>query len=508
MMFGSLTSKTLAAAKWTYLSTAITAGLQIVVTAVLARLLTPDAFGLVAMSALVLRFGQYFAQMGVGQAIVQRAELNDDHTSAGFWSSVLIGAIFSGAAWILSPFAAAFFDAPELASVVRVMGLSFFITGTYTTSFALLRRSMRFRAIALTEIVAYVIGYGGALVLAATGAGVWALVFAGLCQPAVSSISYNVLARSILPPVTRWRPYRELLGFGTTVSFVSFLEFLNFNLDTMVVGRLAGPTQLGYYNRALSLTGLPMHYMSTSLSRVLLPSFSRIQEDTARSGKAYISLITVFAGIGLPIAFGMSGASSEIVAVLLGDQWAASVPVMRVAAVAAAAGMLSHFGGILLEARANLREKVMLRAVQLAVFGLLLLALGRYGLTGYALAFAISEAGQLLAQSVVLCRVMSLRVLDVVGAYVPGLVGGAAAGAVLYAESLLGRWLNTPVAIILVLQVVTGAALLVIAALFVRRGQVYRVLRQRAGVPAAIWTARLVRLGDRIVGLGEDGGAR
>jgi len=500
-MSGSLTSTTLRAAKWTYLSTAITAGLQIIVTAVLARLLTPDAFGLVAMSSLVLRFGQYFAQMGVGQAIVQRAELNDDHASAGFWASVMIGGVFSGAAWLLSPLAAPAFDAPRLAPVLQVMGLAFFITGTSTTSFALLRRAMRFRAIAVTEIVAYVIGYGGALVLAAHGAGVWALVFAGLCRTTVSSISYNVLARPILVPVTRWQPYRELLGFGTTVSFISFLEFLNSNLDTMVVGRLAGATQLGFYNRALSLTGLPMQYMSTSLSRVLLPSFSRVQEDTARARRAYVSLITIFAGIGLPIGFGMSGASSEIVAVLLGDQWTESVPVMRVVAVASVAAMLSHFGGILLEATAHLREKVVLRVAQLLGFIVLLLVLGRFGLTGYALAFAISESGQLIAQSAVLCRVLSMRVSDLVWAYAPGLTGGAAAAAMLYAESVAAESLSVPDGIVLMSQIATGAVVLISTALFVRRGQLYRVVRERARLPVRGWAGSLVRTADRVVGL-------
>lgn len=505
-MSGSLTSRTLHAAKWTYLSTFITAALQIVVTAVLARLLAPEAFGLVAMAALVLRFGQYFAQMGVGQAIVQRAELEPDHASAGFWSSVVIGTVFSGAAWLLAPLASRAFGNVELIPILRWMSLSFVISGTSTTSFALLRRAMRFKGIAVTEIVAYVIGYGGALVLASTGAGVWALVFAGLCQTAVASVLYNVLARPILLPVTRWQPYGELLGFGTTVSFISFLEFLNLNLDTIAVGRLAGATQLGFYNRALSLTGLPMHYLSTSLSRVLLPSFSRIQEDKARLGGAYLALVTVVAGVGLPIAFGMSAASTEIVMVLLGDRWVASIPVMRIVAVASAAGLLSHFGGVLLEATAHLREKIVLRVVQLAGFAALLLALSGLGLRGYALAFALSETAQLLAQSVVLCGVMSLRARDVISAYAPGLVGGGAAAVLLYGESVLGGRVAAPAALVLVGQVLSGIIMLAMSALFVRRGSVYRVLRQRVEARAGSWVSQLFRAGDRVVGL--DAGAR
>lgn len=502
-MSGSLTSRTLIAAKWTYLSTFITAGLQIVVTAVLARLLAPEAFGLVAMATLVLRFGQYFAQMGVGQAIVQRAELGDDHASAGFWSSVIIGALFTTLAWALAPLASQAFGNAELVSVLRWMSLSFLITGTSTTSFALLRRAMRFKAVAVVEVSAYVAGYGGALVLAATGAGVWALVFAGLCQTAVASVLYNLVARPILVPVGRWQPYRELLGFGTTVSFISFLEFVNSNLDTMVVGRFAGAANLGYYTRALSLTGLPMQYMSTSLSKVLLPTFSRIQNDVGRTGRAYISVMTVFAGIGIPVALGMSGASKEIVAVLLGEQWATSVPVMRIVAVASVAGMLSHFGGVLLEATAHLREKMTLRVAQLAVFAALLYMLRGLGLGGFALAFAVSECGQLFAQTAVLCRVMSLRARDVLEAYVPGLVGGGAAALLLYGQSLAGQAAGTPSAVTLVVQVLTGAGLLVGTGLWVRHGQLYRAIRERVATSTYGGAARLVRWADRVVGVGQ-----
>jgi len=499
-MSGSLTSKTLHAAKWTYLSTLITAGLQIIVTAVLARLLAPQAFGLVAMAGLVLRFGQYFAQMGVGQAIVQRAELKTDHASAGFWSSVVIGALFTGAAWLLAPLASRAFGNAELMPVLRWMCLSFVISGASTTSFALLRRAMRFKAIAVTEIVAYVIGYGGALVLAVTGAGVWALVFAGLCQTAVASVLYNVLARPVLLPALRWRPYRELLGFGTAVSFISFLEFLTSNLDTMVVGRVAGAANLGYYTRALSLTGLPMQYMSTSLSKVLLPSFSRAQDDSDRVGRAYLTVITVFAGIGLPVGLGMSGAAREVVALLLGPQWAASVPVMRIVATASVAAMLAHFGGILLEATARLREKVALRLGQLALFVSALLVLGRFGLLGYATAFAISETAHLIAQSVVVGRALPLSAGSILQAYKPGIVGGTLAAMLLYGESVAGVGLGAPIGVVLSAQVLTGMLVLVGTAVYVDHGSLYRSVRGRIPNDPPPRMASIVGRVDRLTG--------
>lgn len=495
-----MTGTTIRAARWTYLSTVITAALQIVVTAVLARLLTPDAFGLVAMAGLVLRFGQYFAQMGVGQALVQRPELDGDHVTAGFWASIVIGGAFTLIAWLAAPLAASAFDAPNLVVILRWMSLSFLVVGTSTTSLAVLRRGMRFREIATTEIIAYVIGYGGALVLAFAGAGVWALVFAGLAQAVVAALSYNVIVRVVRVPVRRWRPYRDLLGFGGTVSVISFLEFLTANLDTMAVGRFAGSANLGFYNRALSLTGLPMQYMSTSLSRVVMPSLSRIQTEMARVGRAYRTLMEVFAGIGLPVALGMSGAASEIVAVMLGPKWAPSVPVMRVVAVASVAGMLAHFGGVLLEATARLREKLVLNAGQIVLFVVLLLLLARFGLIGYATAFALSQAAFLVAQTIVVLRATSLGLGELARAYVPGVVGGLVAWILLYLESRGAAALGIPAGIALTVQVLSGFVVLVAEALLIQRGHLYTVLREHLTRPARGPIAWAIGFADIVTG--------
>jgi len=479
-----LTAKTLRGAKWSYLSTFINAGLQIFVTAILARVLAPSAFGLVAMAGVVLSLGSYFAQMGIGQAVVQRRVLTREHVAAGLWASVLVGAAFSAFVWVAAPFVAVTFKSAELTLVLRVMGLTFLVGGTSNVAGAILQRQMRFRAIAISDIGAYILGYAGVGVfMALSGYGVWSLVVAAFCQRLISSIAYNALARPRAIPVLSWRPYGEMLGFGSTVSVISFLEFVNGNLDTMVVGRLGGSTSLGYYSRAQNLTALPMYYMSTSLSSVLLPSFSRVQADTVRLRKAYLSVITVFAGIGLPIAFGMSGAAREIIAVLLGPQWGASVPVMRIAAVASAASMLSHFGGVTMEATAHLRDKVVMNIARLIIFVSLLVGLSPFGLVGYALAFAISEVLMHAAYATRVGVLFEVPASENVRAYVPGLLCGVCVGAALYCESVLGTRLAVPEVATLLTQVATGALILGFLGLRLGHGRVFIAIHERTGAP-------------------------
>ncbi len=475
-MTENLSARTVHGAKWTYLATVVNAALQIAVTAALARLLTPAAFGLVAMASLVLRFGQYFAQMGVGQAVVQRQEITREHVAAGFWTSTLLGLAFWVGGVAFAPLFADLFKAPEVTQVVQVMAVMFFVTGTSTIGLAILRRAMRFRAIAAVEVCSYAVGYAVVgITFAWAGAGVWSLVAAGITQAAIASVLYNVLARPRIALIRHWQPYRDLLGFGSTVSLVTFLEFVNANLDTLVVGRVGGAGQLGLYSRALHVTSVPMEYMSRSLSKVLLPSFARIQDELARVGRAYVKVLTVFAGLGLPVALGMAGAAREIVLVLLGSQWTDAIPVVRIVAVAACAAMMSHFAGVALEATAHLKEKLMMRAGQLVLFGGALLLLAPFGLVGFATAFALSEVALHVVVSATVASRYQISAASMLRSYWPGIVSGLLCMVVMFAESRAGLYWGMPSGVVLAAQVATGVVVVLTVTLRLGRGRVFKL---------------------------------
>lgn len=498
-MNDGLGERTVQSAKWTYAAAFFSASMQVVVTAVLARLLNAADFGVVALAMLVMRFGQYFARMGIGQAIVQRKELTEKHLAAAFWLSVGVGGAFALLAVLCAPLAANAFNTPALQDVLPWMSLSFLIAGVSATSFGLLQRKMEFKAISLVESLAYLVGYGGAIALALAGAGVWSLVFASLSQAFVGSVAYNFLAKPVFRPTLRAKAYRDLLGFGSGISVISFMEFLGSNLDTMVVARLAGPTVLGFYTRALSLSTLPMHYMSSALSRVLLPSFSRMQTDIRRTGRAYLEVVTLFASVGMPMAAGMAGAAPEIVGVLLGPGWEPSVTVLRIVPLAAVAAMLAHFGGVLFDATAQLRVKFWLRLGQILFLVAMLYALSALGLIGFALAFALSELIHLIAQTIVLRRALRLTWRDVIGAYLPSAASSIAIGLTVFGLSSFADYLNLSPVVALLTEVAVAGALLLVSIVLLGRGRVWRMIRLRLGsVPIGV-VERILRSFDRFV---------
>ncbi|RYY13923.1 MAG: hypothetical protein EOO36_15090, partial [Cytophagaceae bacterium] len=157
----NLASTAVRGVQWTTAATVLTAVMQIGYTAVMARLLDPAAFGLVAMAGVVLRFGSYFAEMGLGHALVQRADIDTDDVRATFTASLGLGLAVAGVAWLASPLAVFFLKNEAVVPLVRVQALGFILVGLGATAVSLLRREMRFEAIAKVEVAAYVLGYGG-----------------------------------------------------------------------------------------------------------------------------------------------------------------------------------------------------------------------------------------------------------------------------------------------------------------------------------------------------------
>jgi len=463
----SLTNKTLRGLHWGYVSTIVNAVLQIGFTVIMARLLEPAAFGLVAMAGIILRFGGYFAQMGIGPALVQKENLSAEDVSAAFTSCFLLSIIFFILAWLLAPLSTYLFDNTAVIPIIRVMALSFVLTGLSTTATSLLRRNLEFRFLAVIDIITYGLGYGAVgVVLALNGFGVWSLVVAALSQGVLSaSLAYLVTKHSLVLRF-RWSYYKGLYFYGSRISVISFFEFIGLNLDTLAIGHLLGATPLGIYNRAFMLVNLPMYYLTTTFSKVLFPSFSRVQSDIQRLERAYFALLSVGATLVIPICLGAMVASREIVLVVLSEKWSAAIPVLQILAVAAPFSALAHFGGILCDATGNLNPKLFLQIASVLVLIMLFLFLSRFGLKGFAFAVLIEEMLRSTGYIYLVGRILKVAKKELFRAHIPGLtIGVLVAGAILFA-SIIMHQVGGSIWLTLSLQLLVGASLLAVLLVF------------------------------------------
>lgn len=462
-MTDNLTYKTLHGLKWSYLGTIVNSVLQIGFTAIMARLLEPAAFGLIAMAGVILRFGSYFAQMGVGSALIQKKEISDEDVRAAFTSALFLGILFCVLIWFCAPFAIYIFDNEKVIPIVRVMALSFVITGLSTTAVSLLRRNLKFRYLAITEIISYVLGYGMVgITLAYNGFGVWSLVAAALCQSSFLAILSYLFCRHKISFIYRWKYYKPLYSFGSRVSIISFFEFLGSNLDTLAIGHFIGAAPLGIYNRAFMLVNLPAQYLTSSFSRVLFPSFSRIQKEIVRLKKAYLSTIMLFSAILLPTCMGIAAASREIVLLVLGEKWIAAIPVLQILAIATPFNLLSHFGGIVCEATATLNIKLLMQVVYVTILGILFYLMRGLGIREFAMAIVFAEFIRFLAYLFIVKRICNITSMEYIRAYLPSIASALIIGVSIYFVATILCGFNVPVIMLFAVELILGMGLLMV----------------------------------------------
>ena len=318
----SLTHHTVAGIMWMSYGKAAFSILQLVVLAVLARLITPAEFGVVSAALVVIGFSAIVSQLGLGPAIVQRPELERRHVDTAFTFSFLLGTALGAAIWFGAPLAAAFLRMPQVTPVLRALAWVFPLNGLGTVGMSLLSREMHFSWLANLDVISYGFGYGLiGITTALLGWGVWALVAAQIGQ---------ALARTVVllwkhPPSLRLsiegQALRDLAYFGGGFTMARIANYVALNGDNFLVGRTLGAAPLGYYGRAYSLMSAPAYAFGTVLDQVLFPAMAKVQHHPARLATAYRRGVALIALVVLPASAVIILLGPEVIRVALGAKW-------------------------------------------------------------------------------------------------------------------------------------------------------------------------------------------
>jgi len=315
---------------WTMLHTWGGQLLSLLVFLVLARLLTPDQFGLVALAAVFVAFAQLIVDQGFGDAIIQRPGVTRAHLDTAFWVAVVTGGVTSLAGILLAGWIADLLQQPALAPILRVLSLAFMVSALSSTQMAILRRELAFRSLALRGLAAL---FGGGVVgvtMAFMGFGAWALVGQQVASTLISAIA--------LWRVSPWRPglnvswpiFRELFGFGINVVGSDTLIFLSRNSDNLLIGVFLGPTALGIYAVAYRILDTSQKVLVGVAMRLAFPALARLQTEPDRMRRAYLKMTRIGGSAILPGYIGFALVAPEMTVFLFGHRWAESGPVASV----------------------------------------------------------------------------------------------------------------------------------------------------------------------------------
>lgn len=453
----SLVKKTLAGMRWTTLATVINVSFNIGFTAVMARLLTPAAFGLVAMAQIAIRFISYFAQLGVSPALVQKPSLTEKDIRAAFTVSVIVNTLLFLLMWLIAPKVSKFFDNSSIIYILRGLSSAFLFSGASVISMALLRRNLMFKKIAQVEVISYVIGYGLiGIGCAANGLGVWSLVLAVVGQELiVLVVSYTFVRHSIRPSST-WADIQYFLKYGGKYSTVGFLEYIGQNVDSLLIGRWFGESMLGVYNRAQMVVKLPMHHIGTTITKVLFPILSGAQDNLQKIANAFLVGWLLIGGLAFAISFSLIPAASDVVLTLLGPQWTSTIPIVKIAALAVPFAFLTVLSGIVCDAQGLLWPKLTIQIAALLTLSGAIYLLHDEGITGIAKAIALTEVVRLILYSGLHLHRLPITASDFIKINAAIIFISAFATLSVYFASQFALYYLTPAWLSLIIEVIAG----------------------------------------------------
>jgi PST family polysaccharide transporter len=313
---------------------------QSIATVLLARLLTPADFGLVAMVTAITGLGQAFADFGLSEATIQRQEISHAQVSTLFWINVGIGLALMLATAASAPVLAWFYREPRLKVITLVVSFTFLFGGLRVQHNALLKRQMRFLALAIRDIAAYAIAVPLAITMAWRGAGYWAIIALPL------TLNFTQMALSWL--LVRWIPglprrdanVGSMVSFGGKVAASYVIGNVNRSADSVLIGWHWGAHPLGLYSRAYNLLMLPVRQLSTPAGSVAVPAFSRLQNDPERFARYYLRMANLMMWITTPLFGFLFVAAQPVIILVLGHQWQEAAPVFRILVISALGQLL------------------------------------------------------------------------------------------------------------------------------------------------------------------------
>ncbi len=329
---------------------------QLVVTMVLARLLTPEEFGTVAIVTVFTSFFSILADVGVSTAIVQYKDLTRDDYDALFLFCLLLGLSLAGAFCLLSlPISMVYGDA-QLVPLCCLASLSTLFAAANMVPNGILLRERRFLAISVRLVVASVFSGSLAIGLAAAGFGCYALVWQSVASAGIV-LAWNWTATRVRLTNRHFiAPLRRIFRFSIYQAGFSTINYFARNLDSLLVGGVMGSVQLGYYDKAYRIMGYPINYLTGIFSSVLQPYLSDYQDDKPRLYQSWLGICRVLALVGMLITAVFVCFPAEIVLVMFGDQWSAAIPAVAMLGVSVGMQMVNSTSGAIFQSAGRTDE--------------------------------------------------------------------------------------------------------------------------------------------------------
>ena len=347
---GETKRKMIKGAMWVAVEKYAITGINLIVTMVLARLLSPSDFGIISLACVCLAFISMLSEMGLGPAIIQQQEMSQKDIDSIFTFTILVGAFFSLVNFALSWPIADFYHNEKLIPICQLLSLNFFVGAINSLPETLMVKHQRFKEKTIRSLGLVMITGPLSVIAAYNGLGVYSLMI----TPFVNSFGIFFYNRRFYPCQIDFHfsmaPIKRMASFSIFQFLFQFVNYFSRNLDKLIIGRSISMTALGYYDNSYRLTQMPHNNITSILVSVLQPNFSQYQNDKITMSEKYLKVISLVAAISFPLGVTLCLCGPEIILLLYGIKWEAAIPCFQILALSIPFSMLNSTTGAIYQA--------------------------------------------------------------------------------------------------------------------------------------------------------------
>lgn len=437
-MTENLKRKTVSGVMWSAIERFSLQGVQFVMQLVMARLLLPSDYGMIAMLTIFLQIAQAFIDSGFTNALIQKKDRTEVDYSTVFYFNIIIALLFYCILFVSAPLIAKFYNMPDLILVMRVMALSLIILSFSAVHKTKLTIEINFKIQSKITLIAAgisgIIGVG----IAYWGYGVWALVYQSILNAMLTTILFNCFYRWKPLKTFSMKSFKRLFSFGSKLLVSGLIHTVYYNLYGIVIGKRFSAAELGYYTRAEQFAILPSYNLSAIITRVTFPILSSIQDDNERLASTYRKYIRLSSYLIFPLMVGLASLANPLVYLFLTEKWNGTVALLQILCFD---WMFDHLSGInlnLLYVKGRSDLALRLEIIKKIIAITILLASIPLGIIGMCLGRVLYSLIATYANTYYTNSLIGLSFRTQLKDIIPYLILSLAMGGVVYATTYLG----------------------------------------------------------------------
>ncbi|MGE0548999.1 MAG: lipopolysaccharide biosynthesis protein [Kofleriaceae bacterium] len=417
--------RALSGISWTLFGAFVSNMLRVAVLALISRLLTKHDIGITTSALVVVMFATRFRELGIGLALIQRKEIDHKHITTTYGFTMAMGAVLAVIVFGCAAPLARLFKASDGVAIIQLLSVMFLLRGVTAGSQFLLHRELKFRELAMIDVVSYSVGSLISIALAFRGWGPWSLAVGYVFEAATECVLTIWIRRPPGVPKIHWSALRQLLAFGGGQTLASFGNYFANQGDYLVVGNRLGPSALGVYSRAYELMRFPAALFTSVAGSVLFSVFARLQDDPKRLGDMYRRVLFAIAIVLMPASAGLIVLAPEAIRILLGPNWGGAVLPFQIMAVSMVFRTSYKASGLVARSASAVYRVAAWQAAY-AVFVVLGAAVAvKWGIVGVSITTGAAVIFHFVALTRLALRQVSIGWRSVITAHIDGLISAA-----------------------------------------------------------------------------------